>query len=375
MRKAFFMKSKTVAGLSVLMLFSCFAVSDAFAVAKKANEEKVEAPRDRLMREYKEYNAKQAEKKRKETAKKSVWDDNSNPYFKSGRPKPKKDETVVEEDGPRRSTFKRRVYDGPRKEEIFEAAVKKATENFNSFMTSEDFTVQYDNISYNVDNDTLSVSEVIAIPKQKNIKEVPVPYLMRIKDLSLRSFNIGEVEQTPIVKDDGELTARKIEIPIWDEKGVKKGKVDIANLFIKGEIVSFLQKREGEYQSLEIRNLRSEKIINETILNNIIRSKVFSASSADFKNGKIKKELYTALKEQRLNGFEFSEARVNGQPLTTMDGVSSAMISYSARILNTDMVWGARLEAKKGKSAEPDPEQFKKNVEENKAAIKELEKK
>ena len=48
--------------------------------------------------------------------------------------------------------------------------------------------------------------------------------------------------------------------------------------------------------------------------------------------------------------------------------VQSAMTSYSARVLNTDLVLGARLESQKEKP-QINLEQLKKNVAENKAAI------
>lgn len=367
------MKYRTAAILSLLMLFSSLSVQDVSAAAKNMQTEKrKETTHERAMRRYKEQQAKEAERRKKEAAKKTVWDESSNPYFKGQKPQKHKKENV-EENGPKRSTFKRRIYTGPKKDEIFKAAEQKAQENFNSFLYSEEYAIHYGKISYNVESDTLFVNDLTAEPKKKNANEPPVPYLIKMKEIILSNFNIGEMDGTPLIHDDGELTARKIEIPIWNEKRIKKGKVELDNLSINGEIVKFLKEKEGKFQSLEVKGLKSEKIINETVLNNVVRSKIFSASSGTFKNGEMKKEIVKALKEQSLDGFSFSEARVNGQQIPTFDGVVSALTSYSARILNTDMVWGARLEAKKGKQAVADPEQFKKNADENKAAVQKLE--
>ena len=87
-------------------------------------------------------------------------------------------------------------------------------------------------------------------------------------------------------------------------------------------------------------------------MNNVVRSKIFSASTVSFSGVELQKELIESLKYQSLDGLKFETARVNTRPVPTLEGVAAAMTSYSARILNTDLVVGARLEAQK---ENPDP--------------------
>ena len=308
---------------------------------------------------------------------KSIWEDESaaNPYFKSSRPKASSasaQETKKKVREPKRSTFKRRVYTGPSKAEIAEAASKKAVENFKTFMSNENYDVKYGNISYDVAGDSLSVTDVSMVPKVKEGQGKVVPYYMTAKEITLRNFNIGEKNGKPLLKN-GEMKARKIEIPVWDENAVKKGKIEISQLTMNGDVPAYMKAQgAGELDKVEARDFRSETIINETILNNVVRSKIFSASTVSFSGVELQKELIESLKYQSLDGLKFETARVNTRPVPTLDGVAAAMTSYSARILNTDLVVGARLEAQK-ENPDPNLEQLKKNAEENKAAIKAVE--
>ena len=355
------MKRKTVVVLSCFLMLLCFT-KPAFSVEGSYNK---------LLREFREQeNKKKAEKNK---APKSIWDDSSesNPYFKKQKSKSgnkKEDKKKARE--PKRTTFKRRVYTGPSKEEISAAATKKALQNFESFLTSDSYKVEYEGISYNVSADSLSVSNMTLVPVERpGQTTVKVPYLMKAESVALRNFNIGEKNGKPMLQD-GEMKIRKMEIPIWDDKAVKKGKIDIAQLRMNGDVPAYLKAGEGKLSVVDVRDFRSEAIINETILNNIIRSKVFAASSANFMGVDLKKTLVDSLKRQELDGLKFEVARINGQLIPTEDGVKSAMTSYSARILNTDLVFGARLEAKKEKpNPNPDLEQLKQNVAENKAAV------
>lgn len=366
MGKGSFMKGGMIAVLSAVALLFCNPV--------QLQAASVEGSYDKMMREHKEKEARKLLEKRAEKSK-SIWDDDAeaNPYFKQkNKNKGKKEKASKEKKAkePRRSTFKRRTYTGPSKDEIAETATKKAIENFNQFASSDTYGVKYSHISYNVSGDSLSVNDVLIIPK-KTAKDTqpPVPYLMKAKEIILKRFNIGEVVGKPMT-DNGEMVVRKMEIPVWDDKAVKKGKIDIAQLKMKGDIPTYLKEKEGEIDILELRDFRSETIINETILNNIIRSKVFAASSANLMGVELQKTIVDALKQQELDGLKFASARINNIPVPSLEGVKAAMTSYSARILNTDLVLGARLEAKKEKpSKEPDLELLKKNVEENKAAI------
>ena len=211
----------------------------------------------------------------------------------------------------------------------------------------------------------------VPVKKNDGNNQKPViPYLVKADEVVLRNCNIGEKNGSPLMPD-GELTVRKMEIPVWNEKGIKKGKVDVSLLTVAGDIPAYLKgKGEGKLKTLEAKDVRSETIINETVLNNVIRSKVFSASDVALKEVELKKPFVDALKQQEIDGVTFSSAQINGERLPTPEGVKAAMLSYSARILNTDLVLGARLEAQKENPSEnPDLELLKKNTAENKAKI------
>ena len=362
------MKAKSVTVLSVLMLLFC-----AFSYEVRAEEGAYKA----FLRQFREYEAKEKAKKAADDNQ-SIWDDKSevNPYFKNKKTNTSKTAEKTNKKQrrlPKKTTFKRRVYTGPSMEEISAAAVKKAVGNFNAFLASEDYEVKYEDIKYNVAGDVLTVEKITFVPVEKNKQDnqkPAIPYLMKADKAVLRNINIGEKSGTPL-STDGEMTVQKLEIPVWNEQGVKKGKVDVARLTITGDIPAYLKgKGEGKLAMLEAKDIRSETIINETILNNVVRSKVFSASDATFKEVELKRPFVDALKRQEVDGITFAFAQVNGETLPTLDGVKAAMLSYSARILNTDLVLGARLEAQKDNPSEnPDLELLKKNAADNKAEI------
>ena len=359
------MKRKTITVLSLFVLLFCVVTHVAGAA---------EGSHDKLMRQFREREA----KAKKAVEPQSIWDDKSeaNPYFKkqnSGKTKKVADKKEKKVREPKRTTFKRRVYTGPSKEEIVAAAKKDAVENFNALLESENYDLKYDKITYNVPADSLSVSKIVFIPVQKDEKEKEkplIPYIMKADELVLRNLNIGEKNGTPLLRD-GEMTVKNMEIPVWNENGVKKGKVDIEYLKMTGDLPPFLHaKGNGKLKLMEIKKLRSETIINETVLNNVVRSKIFSASDAAFYDVVMQSAIIDALKKQEVSGFKFSSAQIDGQTVPSLESAAAAMTSYSARILDTDLVLGARLEAQKGDpAADPDLEQLKKNVEENKAAL------
>jgi len=363
------MKKKTVISLSVLLL-----LSGALPCSVRAEEGAYEA----ILREFREKEAQKAlEKREAEAAKqpKSIWDDKSeaNPYFKSNVKKKTaatKENTAKKRRSPKRRTFKRRVYTGPSKEEIASAAVEKSTANFNGFFASGDYDVKYDGIQYDVRGDTLTVKKLSFVPRKKDGEKKKIPYLMKAGEVVLRNMNIGEKNGTPL-KEDGEMTVLKMEIPIWNEEGVKKGKIDVSQLRMTGDLAAYLKGGAvGKLKTLEAKDVRSEKIINETVLNNVIRSKVFSASDVALKDVVLNEKFLEALKQQDIDGVSFSSAQIDGTDMPTLDGVRAAMLSYSARIVNTDLVFGARLEAQKEQPAENvNPELLKQNVAENKAEI------
>ncbi|MBR1778629.1 MAG: hypothetical protein IJ752_08640 [Alphaproteobacteria bacterium] len=355
------MKNKSIA-LGVLLVFAgCFFVPQA----------KAQGRHDKLVQQYKAQEAKAILRKQENQSKSSIWDDDSeaNPYFKKQKSNKAKSTDTKKKKGakePYRSTFKRRVYTGPSKDEIEKAAAQKAISNFKSFMASDDYNIKYEHISYDVAKDALSVNDFVVIPSQKS-NQSAVPYLMKAKEIVLKDFNIGEKEGTPML-ENGEMTVRKLEIPVWNDKAVKKGKVEATQLKMKGELPKYLKAKEGKLDIVDVRNFRSETIINETILNNIIRSKVFAASAANFVDVELKKNIFFSLMNQDLEGLTFSSAQIDKQLISTLEGAKAAMTSYSARILNTDLVLGARLEAEK-QDPNFDIEQLKQNVAENKAAV------
>ena len=363
------MKRKSVVFLSAFFFFTMACGIKTAAAAK------VESPHERLLREYHERRGQktQQQKAAEQQQPKSIWDDDSasNPYFRSSNKKVRTAADVKAEkeaSKAKKSTFKRRVYTGPSKDEINAAASKKAVENFKAFFVSEKYDIKYDKISYSVPGDSLSVVNFRMIPKKGSPQEKNIPYYLTAKELSLRNFNIGEKDNTEML-EDGELKARKVEIPVWDENAVKKGKIEISQLKMTGDVPSYLKAQgEGELKTVELSNLRSETIINETVLNNIVRSKIFAASSATFVGVELQKDIIEALKHQKLDGLKFTMAQVNSRNIPTPQGVAAAMTSYSARVLNTDLVLGARLEAQKDKPV-ANMEQLKKNANENKAAV------
>ena len=283
----------------------------------------------------------------------------------------KTQKNASEKESKKKSSFKRRVYNGPSKTEIAEAATKKAEENFKNFFSSKEYDVKYAQISYNVSGDVLSVDKVEIVPKKRLLKKSnAIPYTMKAEQIVLRSFNVGEKDGKPM-GENGELIARKVELPLWNEKAVKKGKVDITQLKMRGNLPSYLKaKGEGKLDAVEVRDLRSETIINETVLNNVVRSKVLSASSAFFREVTLQKKIADSLKQQELDGLNFGSATINGKSIPTPEGALASMVSYSARILDVDLVLGARLEAQKeNPNSNPDKELLRKNAAENKEAI------
>ena len=355
MRKGSLMKYKGIVALTVSALLFCGVIQEAQAASSQGTKNVYT----------------QKKKKEKNDKPKSIWDDESaaNPYFKKQKSAKKDTKKTVKEERAK-TPSKRRAYTGPSKKEIAQAATQKAEENFKSFFSSEEYNVEYGQISYDVTGDSLSVNDVTVVPNKDQSEQNAIPYLMKADQIILIRFNVGEKDGRPM-RDKGEMLVRKLEFPIWNEKAVKKGKVEIDHLKMGGDMATFLKaKGEGKIASVEIRNLRSEAIINETVLNNVVRSKVLSASSAYFTDAALQKSILESLKQQKLDGVNFASATINGRSLASLDAARAVMTSYSARILNTDLVLGARLEAKKEKPEPfPDVELLKKNVTENKAAI------
>lgn len=303
----------------------------------------------------------------------SIWDDTSeaNPYFKNRTNKTGADvREQMKKREPKKTTFKRRVYTGPSKEEIRAAASQKAVENFRASLPKGSYDVRYDKIGYDLDGDRLTISNLTFVPKAGTAEAKKIPYYMKAEDIALRGYNIGEKENTPLVKT-GEAAIRGLEVPIWNENGVKSGQMQFAQLKMNGDFLEYMKNGKGKFDAVELSDFRSEAIIRETILNNIVRSKVFSASSALFNEVDIASSMTESLKNQTLDGMSFKSALINSQQIDSQAGAMAAMISYSARILNEDMVVAARTEAQK-KKPNMTIEQLKENIEEKKRALAEL---
>lgn len=325
----------------------------------------------KFMQMYKE--AEEAKNPKKNEKPASIWDDTSesNPYFKNRTNKTGADvRDQMKKREPKKTTFKRRVYTGPSKDEIRAAASQKAVENFRASLPKGNYDVRYDKIGYDLAGDKLTISNLTFVPKAGTAEAKKITYYLKAEDVSLRGYNIGEKENTPMVKT-GEATIRGLDVPVWNENGIKSGQMKFSQLKMNGDFLEYMKSGKGKFDTVELSDFRSEKIIRETILNNIVRSKVFSASSAVFKEADLSSSLADSLKDQTLDGLSFKTALINSQEINSQAGALAAMISYSARILNADLVVAARTEAEK-KKPNMTIEQLKENIEENKRALAEL---
>ena len=302
----------------------------------------------------------------------SIWDDpnESNPYFKKKITKTGAD--IKRENSKERkyhkTTFKRRVYTGPTPAQAAEQAKVKSVENFKTYQPTGKYDVRFESSDYNADGDTLSFKKLVFKPRPDAPEAKIIPYYLSVDEARFTGFNIGEIYGTP-QNENGQVFLSKMEIPVWSENSVKVGKVTFDNLTLQGKGLALMKEKQGEFSNVSLSEFRSEKIINETVLNNIVRSKIFSARLAEFNNVRISPELFEAIKEQSLNGLSFSSAVVNTHAYTTPQQVNAEMVSYSARVLNPDLVKGARQEgAKPEKDQKPTMEQIRKNAAENNAA-------
>lgn len=263
---------------------------------------------------------------------------------------------------------KRRVYTGPSHEEIAKAAEQKAVENIKSMLTDKRFSLKYGEIGYDSYADLLTIDDVTLVPLKTAPGQKIPPYYFKAQQVVLRGANIGEKEGTPL-NTAGELRLTAVEIPVWDENAVKKGKIDISLLVLNGNIPAWLRMRGvGRLERVDVNGLRSETIINEAVLNNVVRSKIFAASSASFRQASMGQNFIDAFKRQGLDGFSFVSATVDGKEIANDTGALAAMTSYSARILDSDLVAAARNEAENAKKPDFSKEKLKKNIAENKAA-------
>lgn len=304
----------------------------------------------------------------------SIWEDDTSAdgrYFtrKKGRTAAdiKREEAKF---APKKKTATKFVYTGPTKEDIAKQAPVTARQNFRKLMPPEyDYT--FGKIEYNVDTDSFKVTDLTALPKSKARNKTGV-YAIKIGSVELYKFNIGErggTKQNP----SGQAILSQIDIPDFNASNVKTGQVKIEGLKIDGRFIYLMEKRSGVLDKVAISGLRSEKIINETILNNIVRAKVFSANSAEFEKLNVPAGFMSLLKNQSFKGFDFSSAVVNGKRIPTPAGAEAAMISYSSRFLDSDLVMGVRMEKEK-KNPIANMDAVKRNVTAHKQSVAEFEK-
>lgn len=306
----------------------------------------------------------------------SIWDDpnESNPYFKKKYAKTGAD--IKRENSTERkyykTTFKRRVYTGPTPAQAAEQAKAKAGDNFKAYLPDGKYDVRFEKMDYDPNGDVLRFTKLQFKPRPKTPEAKKIPYYLQVDEADFSGFNIGEIYGTP-QNETGKVYLSDVEIPVWNENSVKVGKVTIGQVSMVGKGLALLKERQGDLSELTVSDLHSEKIINETVLNNIVRSKIFAARSATFANVRISAEFFEAIKEQSLSGMTFSSALINTRLYTSEQAVYAEMLSYSARVLNPELVEGARMEgAKDKKDQNPTMKQIRKNAEELKAKKEKL---
>ncbi|MGN0904385.1 MAG: hypothetical protein ACI4PW_04435 [Alphaproteobacteria bacterium] len=264
----------------------------------------------------------------------------------------------------KKSTFKRQVYKGPTPEEIATQAFYKAQENFRAALPKGAYDVRFEKLDYNVPSDTLVLTNLTVTPKNAGSSGASVPYIMKAETVEVMGFNLGEKAGTPM-REDGQTVISKIDLPVYNEKNVKVGKMELERLDIRGPFMKALPEGGGKFGLVNLTGFKLEKIINETVLNNIVRSKIFSANQASFSDVTVPAGFIDALKNQTLGGFAFREASINNERVTSTAGAEAALTSYSARVLNPDLVLGARMEAQK-KQPVVSLSRIKENAERNK---------
>lgn len=298
---------------------------------------------------------------------KSIWDDpsESNPYFTKERTKTGAD--IKRENTKKRdyykTTFKRRVYEGPTPEQAAKEAQSKAVENFKTYLPEGSYDVRFESVDYDANSDILSFKKLVFLPRENTAEAKKIPHYLLAEEARFSGFNIGEIYGTP-QNETGLIQLTKLEVPVWNEGQVKVGKMTFDQLELNGKGLALIKEKKGSLDTALLAGFKSEKVINETILNNIVRSKVFAANKALFRNPSFDPEFFEAVKDQSLNGLSFSSAVINEKNFVMPEAVSAEMISYSARVLNPDLVLGARLEGgKKKEDQKPTLDQIKKNVE------------
>ncbi len=308
------------------------------------------------------------------TEESSLWNDDTaddSRYFtrKQGRTAAdvKREEAKF---APKKKTATKFVYTGPTKESIAKEAPAKAQLNFRKLLPAG-YDYKFGKVEYNVDTDSFKISDFVVLPKSEARQKKGV-YVLKAEKVELYKFNIGERGGTP-QNPSGDALMSKIDVPVFNAKDIKIGQTKIESLKASGKFPYLMEKGSGVLDKVSLSGLHSEKIINETILNNIVRSKIFSADQAEFSSLNVPAGFFAALNGQSLKGFDFSSAVINGSRVGTLAGAEAALVSYSSRFLDSDLVVGARMEKQKQKPI-ANMDAVKRNVRAHKQAVGEFEK-
>lgn len=318
----------------------------------------------------------ESQKKKKEDA---LWDQNreGGSFFD----KKKRDRTAAdvkkEEEAKhsyKKTTFKRRRYAGPTYKAAAEAAAKKAVENFKTFLPAGDFEFKYESEKYHPSADALIIKNVKFVPKEDSPDAKKIPYYLTAKEIKASGFNLGRIFDRP-QNETGLLVFSDVDFPIYNEKNVKSGLIKINRVEARGQALALLKNRQGALSSLGIAGLRNEKIINEIVFNDVVRSKIFALRFGTFYNVTIPKGFVENLKQQTIEGLTFSSATVDTIAYTSPEAVQANIVRYSARVFDAEKLTGARIEAaKKQRERKNTDEQFRKNAKIKESAVKEIEK-
>ena len=317
--------------------------------------------------------------RQKEEREKAKWDkDNEAASYVKKKKKIRTAADVKREEAAKRdykkSTYKRKKYAGPTYKDASAEAEKKAIEAFKTYLPEGDFDFVYESENYRQSSDILVVKNVKFVPKKESQEAKTVPYYLAIKEIKVVGFNLGQIYNSA-QKKAGLVVFAETDFPIYNEKKVKTGQIKINRLEARGKSLAVLKNGQGALTSLKVQGLHNEKIINEVVFNDIVRSKIFAIRFGTFHNITIPSGFADQLKEQSVEGFSFSSATVDSAAYTSPAAVQANVIKYSARVFDANKLAGAQIEAKKKKREQVNTdEQFRKNAQIKESAVKELEK-
>lgn len=255
------------------------------------------------------------------------------------------------------TTFKRRRYEGPTYAELKVRAGENAKNAVIDYLPNgNSYDLTYGEFTYNENGDVLGISNIVAKTKIKQ-KETNEPYvLFTVKSAKLTGFNLGELEEEP-VNQMGILEIEGIEINIYNENMVKKGKRTIGSIRLVGEALNILQKKEGKFDILQIKDLYSEILINKIVRETIIQSELYKANNITFYNGSVNGGAVNLVQEKNFfTGLSLTNATVDGTDYSTMNLEKLDMVikKMSSRVIDLEKVASARAEKQK----DPDKRDF-----------------